>query len=485
MLSESLMLPESLIRRLLQKLLSRGGELAEIYLENTSKTTFFYEDKRVDRAAYGSDRGVGLRLVRNLNTAYGYGNDLSPAALMALAQSLSLSAPAAVTPRGIATAQGASAARGAGRSSNKISALARQGATFRPRVVIDPRSVPSATKVRLCELANRLAWGSDPRIVQVRVRYEDSHSLRVIVNSLGEWRESERPHVLLSVTVTVKGASGLHTGYESIGGLSGHEVLTEAAITATVRDAVRRALNNLTGRPTPSGAMTVVIASSSGGTFVHEAVGHGLEADLVFDNQSVFAGRLGSRVASELVTVIDDASIPGRQGSFSFDDEGTPSQPTILIAKGVLKNFLCDRLFAMRQGLRPTGNGRRESYEFPPIVRMTNTMMMPGRDDPAEIIRSVQRGLLVKKMGGGQVNTVNGDFVFEVEESYVLEHGAQGDPVRGATLVGNCLKVLKTIDRVGTDQGFSIGVCGKDGQGVPVTDAMPTVRIPEIVVGGV
>lgn len=465
MLSESLMLPESLIRRLLQRLLSRGGELAEIYLENTSKTTFFYEDKRVDRATCGSDRGVGLRLIRNLKTAYGYGNDRSPAALTKLAQSLSGTGPAVI--------------------GHKITTLSQQVASFRPRVLVDPRTAPSTEKVRLCELANRLAWGSDPRIVQVRIRYEDSHSLRVIVNSLGEWRESERPHVLLSVTVTVKGASGLHTGYESIGGLSGHEVLTEAAITATVRDAVRRALNNLTGRPSPSGAMTVVIASSSGGTFVHEAVGHGLEADLVFDNQSVFAGRLGSRVASELVTVIDDASIPGRQGSFSFDDEGTPAQPTILIAKGVLKNFLCDRLFAMRQGLRPTGNGRRESYEFPPIVRMTNTMMMPGRDDPAEIIRSVQRGLLVKKMGGGQVNTVNGDFVFEVEEGYMLEHGVQGDPVRGATLVGNCLKVLETIDRVGTDQGFSIGVCGKDGQGVPVTDAMPTVRIPEIVVGGV
>jgi TldD protein len=217
---------------------------------------------------------------------------------------------------------------------------------------------------------------------------------------------------------------------------------------------------------------------------IHEAIGHGLEADLSQQGLSVFSGKKGEQVASECVTVIDDSTLFRKRGSFRFDDEGTPAGRTLLVEKGVLKGFLYDRLSAMKDGVASTGNGRRESYRHRPIPRMSNTFIAPGETPPGGIVRSLERGLLVVKMGGGQVNTVTGDFVFDVQEGYLIEKGMSGDPVRGATLTGNGPDVLKAIDMVGSDLGFSIGTCGKDSQGVPVSDAMPTVRIPEMVVGG-
>ena len=217
---------------------------------------------------------------------------------------------------------------------------------------------------------------------------------------------------------------------------------------------------------------------------IHEAVGHGLEADLAHEGLSVYADRIGERVASELVTVIDDATLSKKRGSYGYDDEGFPAQKTILIEKGILRSYLCDRLYGMRSNGTSTGNGRRESYKHHPIVRMSNTIIAPGEEDPETIVRNTAKGILVKKMGGGQVNTVNGDFVFEVSEGYLIRDGQIGDPIRGATLTGNGPEILKSIDRVGNDLGFGIGTCGKGGQGVPVGDGQPTLRIPEIVVGG-
>jgi TldD protein len=230
--------------------------------------------------------------------------------------------------------------------------------------------------------------------------------------------------------------------------------------------------------------MPVVISSHAGGTMIHEAIGHGLEADLAQQGLSVFSHKLGSQVASNLITVVDDSTLPRKRGSFRFDDEGTLSQRTVLVEKGVLKSYMYDRLSAMKDSTRSTGNGRRESYQHRPIPRMTNTFITEGTTPAEEILRCTETGLLVEKMGGGQVNTVTGDFVFDVQEGYLIEKGLKGDPVRGATLTGNGLKILQIIDMLGDDLGFSIGTCGKDAQGVPVTDAMPTLRIPEIIVGG-
>jgi TldD protein len=290
--------------------------------------------------------------------------------------------------------------------------------------------------------------------------------------------------VRLAVQAVAAAQGLLQTGYEAVGGFMGLELFERHPPEEVARVAARRSLLMLEARPAPTGRMTVVMAAEAGGTMVHEACGHGLEADLVQKGLSVYAGRLGQVVASPLITVIDDATLPGRFGSYRFDDEATPGQKTVLIEKGVLCSYMYDRLTARRDGRRSTGNGRRESYQYRPLPRMRNTYIAPGEHDPEEIIRRTERGLLVKKMGGGQVNTTNGDFVFEVAEGYLIEGGRVTAPVRGATLTGNGPEVLRQVDMVGSDLGFSIGVCGKNGQGVPVSDAQPTIRIPSLVVGG-
>ncbi|HUO78145.1 MAG TPA: metallopeptidase TldD-related protein, partial [Thermodesulfovibrionales bacterium] len=232
------------------------------------------------------------------------------------------------------------------------------------------------------------------------------------------------------------------------------------------------------------GRMPVVISSEAGGTMIHEAIGHGLEADLAQHGLSVYSNKLGQEVASRLVTVIDDATLPHKRGSYLFDDEGTPSRRTVLVDKGILSGYLYDQLSAMHDGVKSTGNGRRESYQHRPIPRMSNTFIAPGEASPEAVVKSTWNGLFVKKMGGGQVNTVTGDFVFDVQEGYTIESGTIGEPVREATLTGNGPSILRSIDMIASDLGFSIGTCGKDSQGVPVSDAMPTLRISEMVVGG-
>lgn len=230
--------------------------------------------------------------------------------------------------------------------------------------------------------------------------------------------------------------------------------------------------------------MPVVVSSEAGGTMIHEAIGHGLEADLAQQGLSVYSKKVGLQIASPLVTIIDDSTLPNKRGSFRFDDEGVESQRSVLVEKGILKGYMHSRLTAKKEGIQSTGNGRRQSYKYRPIPRMTNTFIEPGDGKPGDIVKSVDKGFYVRKMGGGQVNTVTGEFVFEVSEGYLIENGKVGEPVRGATLIGNGPEVLNSIDMVGSDLGFAIGTCGKDAQGVPVSDAMPTVRIPEMVVGG-
>jgi TldD protein len=231
--------------------------------------------------------------------------------------------------------------------------------------------------------------------------------------------------------------------------------------------------------------MTVVLSNEAGGTMVHEAVGHGLEADLAEQGMSVFRDKIGEYVASPLVTVIDDATIPKKRGSYGFDDEGTPSQRTVLIENGVLKGFMFDKISAMKADKSSTGNGRRQSYQFHPITRMTNTIIGPGKSKPEDIIKSVDRGLFVRKMGGGQVNTVSGEFVFGVTEGHMIRGGELAEPVREATIAGNCIEIMKNIDMAGSDlEHFGVGTCGKDGQGVPVGDGQPTIRIASMTVGG-
>jgi TldD protein len=305
-----------------------------------------------------------------------------------------------------------------------------------------------------------------------------------MANSAGEYVEDERIRTRLVVQAVAVSGAVMQTGYEAVGGLSGFELLHKDLPAQVGGTAARKAVNMLSAQPAPAGRMPVVIAGEAGGTMVHEACGHGLEADLVQKGLSVYAGKKGRLVASEEISVVEDPTLNAKYGSYSFDDEGIPSRKVTLIENGVLNDFMYDRLTAANDGVQSNGHGRRESYQHKPIPRMGNTIIAPGKTDPARIIRETGTGLLVKKMGGGQVNTTTGDFVFDVAEGYLIQDGEVGPMVRGATLTGNGPEVLRIVEMVGKDLGFAIGTCGKDGQGVPVSDAQPTLAIKELIVGG-
>jgi len=339
-------------------------------------------------------------------------------------------------------------------------------------------------KIALVKLGNDAARKFDQRIKQVNVMYRDSCQRVKIYTSEGLVSEDERVYTLGVVQVIAIDGEVIQTGYEPVSGLIGYELFDENPMDRVALKAAQRAVMMLKAKRAQGGRMPVVISSEAGGTMIHEAIGHGLEADLAQQGLSVYSKKIGQQVASTAITVIDDATLPNKRGSFSFDDEGTSSKRNVLVKDGILQGYMYDRYTAMVDRTSSTGNGRRESYEHKPVPRMTNTFIAPGSLSQDEVIRSVDKGLIVKKMGGGQVNTVTGDFVFEVQEGYVIENGMIGEPVRGATLIGNGPEVLKSIDMVASDLGFSVGTCGKDGQGVPVSDAMPTLRIPEMVVGG-
>ena len=351
-------------------------------------------------------------------------------------------------------------------------------------VAIDPRSVPVERKVALLKKANEVARAFDPRVVQATVSYSESCQDVLVSNSDGMHRTDLRVRVNFAVNVVARQGEVLESGFEAVRGTRGFEMLGEDVIVEAATIAARRAVQNVGAEPAPAGTYTVVLSSEAGGTLIHESVGHGLEADLNLKGLSVYSGRIGEKVASELITVVDDGRDPGQRGTAAMDDEGTPTQRTVLIEKGILKTYLSDRKHAEKLGIKRSGNARRESFRYVPICRMTNTMIERGDSDPDEILRSVRDGVFVKKMGGGQVDVVSGNFAFEITECFRIREGKLAEPLRGATLVGQGPKLMSEIDMVGWDLGYSTGTCGKDGQGAPVADAQPTLRIPKVVVGG-
>ncbi len=450
--------------KVIKAALKSGGDFADVYVEDIVNTSIVCEEKKIEKVVSGRDRGCGVRVIAGFKTYYAYTNDLTERGLLEIA---------GVVAKGVRE----------GKEAGGVSLVKKVMAPG-----FDIKRVPYRAdlqeKVGFVKRADSTAWAVDKRIVQVKVVYGDGYKRFAVINSLGEWAEEERAGLLFLCNAVSKDGDVIQTGYEPVGGVMGLEALEETTPEQVAETAAKRAVMMLGARRAPGGKMGVVLSSEAGGTMIHEAVGHGLEADLALQKLSVYSGKVGEKVASPLITVLDDSTIPYRRGSFFYDDEGSAAQRTLLIDRGVLKSYMYDRLNAMKAGVKSTANGRRESYHHRPIPRMTNTMIAPGASDPDSIIRSLDRGLFVKKMGGGQVNTVNGDFVFEVTEGYLIEGGRVGEPVRGATLTGNGPEVLMNIDMVGADLGFGIGTCGKDAQGVPVSDAQPTLRIPEIVVGG-
>jgi TldD protein len=447
---------------ILQRALARGGTLGEIYFEERFGAGLGLEDNKVERIVSGTETGAGLRVLEGDRTLYVHSNDVSLPGLLKLADTV---------------AGGAQSERGE-------YSFDYRPERFESPAKVAPQGISTERKLALVTAANRVARDYDPRIVQVAVRYMDSLRRVVIANSAGRFVEDLRAQVMFVVQAVAAEGGLIQTGYQTAGGTQGFEFFEENDVEEIARKAARQACLMLAADPAPAGRMPVVLSSEAGGTMVHEAVGHGLEADHIDKNMSKYCGRLNEEIAAPRVTVVDDGTVPFKRGSGRVDDEGTPTQRTVLVDKGVLVAFMNDLRTAQKLGMTPTGNGRRQSYEYRPVPRMTNTMIVPGEDDPEDILASTESGLFVRKMGGGQVNPLNGDFVFEVSEGYLIRGGKAETPVRGATLVGNGPEVLKNIEAVGSDLGFALGTCGKAGQGVPVSDAQPTLRIRELTVGG-
>jgi TldD protein len=466
------MLEELPVQEIVRAALKEGGDFADLFFEESRSIVIVCEEDRIEKVVSGVDIGVGLRVLLDMRTLYAFTNQVSREGLYGLAEGVH---------RAVRKEKGRSL-MDVTRPLSSVSSRAASHVSF----PIDkyPEDVPIGEKISVVKRANDIARRWDGHVRQVKVFYRDFSQNLSIVNSEGDRVEGKRTGTLLSVQVVSAEGDIVQTGYEAIGGIMGFELFDVNPPEEVAEIAARRSQLMLSARKAPMGKMPVVLSSEAGGTMIHEAIGHGLEADLAQQGLSVFSKKIGENVASPLITVVDDPTLRQKRGSYAFDDEGVGSRRTVLVEDGVLKGYLYDRLTAMKDGMKPTGNGRRESYHHKPIPRMSNTMILPGKSKPEEIIRSVEKGLFVKKMGGGQVNTVNGDFVFEVSEGYLIEKGSVAEPIRGAILTGNGPQILKEIDQVGDDLGFGIGTCGKDGQGVPVSDAQPTLRIPEILVGG-
>lgn len=445
---------------LLSNLLSQGGEYGEIFYERVRACRIQLEDNKIDKVQWGIDEGVGIRLIKDGKTYYGYTTEPTFENLMEIVRTL---------------------ARGQGHGPVKVGQRRIRGWTD---LKIDPDEKGIDYRAEFLLRANETARSYGDKVKQVMVVLTDRTRDILIINSLGEMAEDLQKRVVFFTDVVASQDGIMQRGYESIGIKGGFEIFERIKPEDVAKKATERAILMLSAKPAPAGNFTVVLAGQAGGTMIHEAVGHGFEADLVQKGLSVYRGKIGQKVASELITVLDDATLENHLGSFTVDDEGVPAQRTVLIEKGYLVGYMYDRLTAMREGKESTGNGRRQSYAHVPIVRMTNTFIAPGKDNPEDIIGDTKKGVLVLKMGGGEVNTVTGDFVFEIIEGYMIENGKITYPIRSATLIGNGPKALMDVDAVGSDLGWSIGTCGKDGQGVPVSDAQPTLRIRSMVLGG-
>ena len=364
-------------------------------------------------------------------------------------------------------------------------ALSRVSAPAPNEVGVLPGSVAKARKVELLRQADDAARGAGGAIRQVSAVYGDSRRRILVANSEGVLAEDDQVKTRFAVSCVASGDAGMQTGRESVGSTVGFEMFERVPVADLGRAAAERALTKLSARPAPSGSVPVVIKQGGGGVLFHEACGHGLEADIVAKDASVFAGKVGQLVASPLVTLVDDGTMGPEWGALAIDDEGHPAGRNVLIQDGVLTDYMWDWMRARKEGRPGSGNGRRESYRHLPMVRMTNTYVLAGEEDPDEIIRQTPHGVYVAQLGGGQVNTATGDFVFGMTEAYLIEDGQITEPLRDANLIGNGPDVLRNIDVVGNDFAMgSPGTCGKNGQGVPVGDGQPTLRVRALTVGG-
>ncbi len=461
-MSTALLTPD-VAQRVLQAALDRGGEWAEIFAEDRSTSGASLDDQRVEELSSGRDRGVGIRVVVGETVGFAHTADLSESALLE------------------AVAAAASVARAGGAS--KTVAL-HSGGLVLPTAQILPETIAKQTKLELLFAADDAARSVEGGIAQVSVGFGDSRRRIVVANTDGLFETDDQVRVRFIVMAVAMGDTGLQTGYQVLARTEGFEVLSEDIVRRLAEKAANQAVTKLSARPAPSGELPIVLAGGSGGILFHEACGHGLEADLVVKDTSVYSHRVGQLVASPGVTLVDDSTMGGEWGTARIDDEGTKASSNTLIDDGVLTDYMWDFLRARKTGRSSAGNGRRQSYQHLPMVRMTNTYLLAGKERAEDIIASTERGIYVRQLGGGQVDTATGDFVFGTSESYLIEHGEVTEPLRDSNLIGNGPEILAKIDAIADDFSMTVGTCGKDGQQVPVGCGQPTMRITSCTVGG-
>ncbi len=465
-ITEEPLVEPALLERTLAAALRHGGELAEVFVEDRRSTAIRLDDRRVEELSSGHDRGAGVRVIVGDTTGFAHTADLSGPGLLAAAEAAS------------------AVARSAGGGVRQV-ALEGRVAGRAEHVEVLPETVAKQRKVELLERADAAARASGAGIVQVSADYSDTRRRFVVASSEGLFTGDDQVRTRIGVHAVASGDSGMQTGFESLAHTVGFELFDRHRVEDVAEAAARRAIGKLAARPAPSGVVPVVIRRGSGGILFHEACGHGLEADHVVKDSSVYTGKVGQLVASPLVTLVDDGTVAESWGTAAVDDEGHPTRRNVLIEDGVLADYMWDTTRARKEHRSSSGNGRRQSYHHLPMVRMTNTYLLAGTDDPEEILAQTPYGVYVAKLGGGSVNTATGDFVFGMVEAYLIEDGRITAPLRDANLIGNGPEVLRNIDAVGDDFDMNPGTCGKDGQSVPVGCGQPTLRIGAgVTVGG-
>jgi TldD protein len=458
------MLDRELVQQVLRAARSRGGAFAEVFVEEKSSTSIRLDDGRIEELTTGLDRGAGVRVGIGTSYGYAYSNRLDPDSLLQAAH-----------------AAAASVREG---EPGDIVDLREPEPPVTHTAQRPAEGIPAATKVAWLREADEIARSVSSEVRQVVGSYGDSLQRVLVATSDGRWVTEERPRIRLVAQVVAARDGGIQTGHHGPAGLAGVEFFDSHPVRETAEIAARRAVTMLDSVPAPAGEMTVVLGPGCGGVLFHEACGHPLESDIVDKEASVYRGRIGERLASPLVTGVDDATLPNEWGSFSFDDEGVPAQRTVLFEDGVLRGWMYDRLRAKKEGVESSGNGRRQSYAHAPVPRMTNTYILNGETSPEDVVADTTEGVYVTAMGGGQVNPATGDFVFGVAEGFLIEDGKLTKPVRGANLIGRAIEVMSAVDAVANDFDTWEGVCGKDGQMVPVGSGSPTIRIARLTVGG-
>lgn len=452
--------------QVLQEALKTGGDFAEIYIEDKKNTSLSMADNALENAVSGRSHGAGIRVFKGNNSVYVYTNDSSLKGLLQCAQ------------------QAAAAIEGTAPLGIDIVLKHNVIETQHP-ILIPPQGVSLSEKVDVVKRAYATASNYDKLIKQTSVRYVDSTTNVQIINSEGLNVEDERVLTRLAVSAIASDGIENQSGYEAPGAKMGFELYRDAIdIEAYAKEAGRTAVTMLKADPCPAGKMTAAIDNGFGGVIFHEACGHSLEATAIAKGQSVFCGKMGQKIASDVITAVDDATIKNAWGSSNIDDEGTPAQKNVLIENGVLKSYLVDKLNGRRMGAESTGSGRRQNYAFAPTSRMSNTYIAPGKNTKDEIISSIDEGLYCAKMGGGSVNPITGEFNFVVSEGYLVKGGKITTPVRGASLIGKGHEILFDIDMVGDNIAHGQGMCGSISGSIPTNVGQPIIRVSEILVGG-